>query len=119
MGGDTYIVSEGQTGTVGPSSHAHDMTFTQIKTPTGSTIDLASLAKELSVLRTKMRAEAVEPDQDAAIGQVANAEIAARNGKAPQVFESLTKAGKWALDIAKQIGASLAVEAFKVALGIP
>jgi hypothetical protein len=49
--GDTYNVD--QAGAVGPGSHAHDMVFNKITTQSGDTIDLPSLAKELSVLRTK------------------------------------------------------------------
>lgn len=115
---DTYNVS-GQAGAVGPNAHAHDMTFTQITTQAGDTIDLPSLAKELSALRTEMKKKAVEPEEDAAVGAIAEAETEAKNGHAPKVLEFLAKAGKWALEIATQIGTPLAIAAIKASLNIP
>ena len=115
---DTYNVS-GQAGAVGPNAYAHDMTFTQIKTQAGETIDLPSLAKELSVLRSEMKKKAVEPEEDAAVGAIAEAETEAKNGHAPKVLEYLAKAGNWALEIATQIGIPVAVAAIKASLNIP
>ena len=113
---DTYNVS-GQAGAVGPNAHAHDMTFNQIKTQGGETIDLPQLAQQLSTLRTKMKEQAVDSEHDEAIGAVAAAETAAKKGDGSKVMESLAKAGRWALDIATQIGVGLAVEAIKSAIG--
>jgi hypothetical protein len=94
------------------------MVFNKITTQSGDTIDLPSLAKELSVLRTKMKEKAVEPEQDVAVGAIAEAETEAKNGHAPKVLESLAKAGKWALDIATQIGTPMAIAAIKASLGM-
>src|SRR5260221_382392 len=113
---DTYNVS-GQAGAVGPNAHAHDMTFNQIKTQGGETIDLPQLAQQLSTLRTKIKEQAVDTEHDEAIGAVAAAETAAKKGDGSKVMESLAKAGRWALDIATQIGVGLAVEAIKSAIG--
>lgn len=114
--GDTYNVE--QAGAVGPGSVAHDNIFNQIKTQSGDEIDLPSLAQELSTLRIKMRERATEPEQDEAIGAIAAAEREVKNGNGSKVLESLAKAGKWALDTAKEIGVNVAVEAIKAALGI-
>jgi hypothetical protein len=114
--GDTYNVE--QAGAVGPGAHAHDMVFTTITTQSGDTIDLPGLAKELSVLRAKMKEKAVEPEHDVAVGAIAEAETAAKKGHAPKVLESLAKAGKWALDMATQIGTPVAIAAIKASLGI-
>jgi hypothetical protein len=117
--GDTYNVP-GQAGAVGPNVHAHDMTFNQITTPSGQTIDLAQLAEQLSILRSKMKEQAAASgqDQDEVVGAIASAEKAAKQGKRSEVLESLAKAGKWALEVATSIGAGLAVEAIKAAMGM-
>jgi hypothetical protein len=114
---DTYNVS-GQAGAIGPNVHAHDMTFTQIKTQDGETIDLPKLAQQLSMLRAKMKEQAVDSEHDEAVGAVAAAETAAKKGDGSKAMEALAKAGKWALDVATQIGVGLAVEAIKSAMGV-
>ncbi len=115
--GDKYITS-GQVGAVGPSSHAHDMSFTQIWTQTSKDIDLPTLAQELSILRQRLRTEAQTPEQDMAIGALANAEVAAKAGDGPKTLEWLSNAGKWAFDVATKIGTNVAIAALKTALGI-
>ncbi|MFZ5448148.1 MAG: hypothetical protein ACOZFS_05870 [Thermodesulfobacteriota bacterium] len=115
--GDKYITS-GQVGAVGPSSHAHDMSFTQVWNQTSKDIDLSTLAQELSILRQHLRAEAQTPEQDLAIGAVANAELAAKTGDGPKALEWLKKAGSWAFDAATRIGTDVAIAALKAALGI-
>lgn len=117
MADEIYNVS-GQAGAVGSHAEAHDMTFNQIKTQTGDTVDLAALAQQLAVLRTKLKEEAVEPEQDAAVGAVAEAEVEAKKGNGAKVLEALKKAGSWALSIATQIGVPLATEVIKQAIGI-
>ena len=44
--GDKYIA--GQVGAQGPSAHAHDMTFNQLWSQSGQSIDLQALATELN-----------------------------------------------------------------------
>jgi hypothetical protein len=114
--GDEYTV--GQAGVVGPGGHAHDMTFNQIWNQAGSDIDLSVLASELSELRARLKEEAMDPDHDIAVGEVASAERAAREGDGPTVLEHLAKAGQWALDVATRIGVPVAVAALKTALGL-
>jgi hypothetical protein len=69
-------------------------------------------------LRGYPRQEAVEPEHDIAIGAVANAEVAAKEGDGPKTLEWLGKAGKWALDNATKIGVGVATSALKTALGL-
>lgn len=116
MSRDTY--SAGQAGAMGPNAHAHDITFQQIWQQSASKIDLASLGRELARLRAAMRAEASDPEHDIAIGEVAAAEKAAREGNGPIVLEHLRKAGGWALDIATTIGVGVATAALKTSLGL-
>jgi hypothetical protein len=114
--GDTYIA--GQVGAQGPSAHAHDINFNQLWSQSGQSLDLHALATQLATLRQYLRQEAVEPEHDAAIGAVANAEMAAKEGNGPKTFEFLSKAGQWTLDNAAKIGVSVATAALKTALGL-
>ncbi len=108
----------GQAGAVGPHSHAHDMTFNQIWNQVSKEIDLSDLTKELSLLRIQLKKEAAEAEHDAAIGEIASAEVAAKEGDGPKAMEHLAKAGKWAFDIATKIGVAVAAAALKSALGL-
>lgn len=110
--GDKYIV--GQAGAVGPQSHAQGITFNQNFNQSGSSIDLARLADELSVLHQAMRQQALaEPEHDLAISDIGKAEQAAKTGDAAKTVQYLKSAGKWALDFASKIGASLVAEIIK------
>ena len=63
-----------------------------------------------------------EPEQHVAIGAVAAAEIAAKEGdpsKAKRALAALGTGGKWAFGIAKDVGVHLAAEALKPHLGFP
>lgn len=114
--GDKYDIS-GQTGAVGPNAHAHDINFNQIWNQVQGSIDLPKLVSDLSALRQQMKKEAVEPEHDIAVSEVARAEQAAKGGDGSKTLEHLKSAGKWALDIATKIGTSLAVEAIKASMG--
>lgn len=109
--GDTY--KAGQAGAIGPNAHAHDMTFNQIWNEMQGAIDLTQLANDLSRLRQEMKKEAIEPEQDIAVSEIAKAEQAAKSGDGPKALQHLKSAGKWAFDVATKIGTSLAVEAIK------
>lgn len=113
--GDTY--EAGQVGAMGPNAHAHDMTFNQIWNQLQSSVDLSQLANELSRVRQEMKKEAVEPEQDIAVSEIAKAEQSAKSGDGSKTLEHLKSAGKWALDTATKIGTSLAVEAIKKSMG--
>lgn len=97
--------------------HAHDMNFIQL-VQLASEIDLARLADELSQLRAKMKSEPDTPERDPSIGEVAAAEVAAKDGKGPQALEHLKKAGKRALEVAEKIGTTVAASALKSSLGL-
>lgn len=114
--GDQYNI--GQAGAVGPNAHAHDMTFNQIGSQIETSMDLSQLADALSNLRKAMSQEANEAEHHIAIGEIAKAEQAARAKDSSKVAEYLRSAGKWAFDFASKIGASLAAEAIKIAMGM-
>jgi hypothetical protein len=114
--GDQYTV--GQAGAVGPSSHAEHMTFNQIWSQLSSDVDLAALATELVTLRTAMREQATKPEDDLALAEVGQAQLAADRGDGPTTMSHLCKAGKWALDTATTIGTQVAAAAIKSTIGL-
>lgn len=113
---DIYVA--GQAGAMGPSSHAEDITFNQIWEATANKVDLEMLVNELHALREELKKESREPEQEIAIGEVAKAEKAAKEGNGAQVIKHLNSAGKWALDVATKIGSVLAAEVIKKSLGM-
>jgi len=115
--GDNYMT--GQAGAVGPFSSARDMSFSQIWNQVGPNIDLASLARELGQMRTEMRRTAKgDTEQDLALAEIARAEMSANSNDGPAALEHLRRAGTWALDVAKSIGAEVAIAAIKSVTGL-
>lgn len=108
----------GQAAVMGPGAHAHDMNFSQIWNQFGNTIDLPSLAAELSKLRAILKEKATDDEHDISVGSLALAEQAAKKGDGSKSLEYLAKTGKWALDAATQIGTTIAAEAIKKSLGM-
>lgn len=111
-------VSGGQVGVIGDNAHAHDMTFQQVWNQSASQIDLAVLANELAALRQALKDAAQSAEHDAAVGEVAAAETAAKKGDGPSVLERLKSAGEWVLDVAVQKSLAMAVTALKTALEV-
>lgn len=115
--GDKYI-TKGQIGAVGSKAHAHDMNFNQVWQEKSGDIDLEVLAIELSQLRDHLRGIVSLPEHDVAIGAIANAEVAAKEGDGAEAMSWLSKSGKWALDAATKIGVGVATAAIKTSLGV-
>lgn len=121
--GDTYVMGDnykisGQAGAVGPNAHVHDMTLNQIASRIETSMDLSQLSDELARLHQAMKAEATDSEHYNAIGSVIEAEGAAKAKDSSKMVESLKSAGKWTLDVASKIGASLATEAIKQSMGM-
>jgi hypothetical protein len=114
--GDQYNVN--QAAAVGPQAHAHDITFQQLWTRSADKIDLEALALDLGRLRSQLKAEANNATEDAAVGQIALAETAAKEKNGPGVLAHLKAAGQWALSVAEKIGVAVATGAIKTALGL-
>lgn len=114
--GDQYKV--GQAGAVGPNSHAHDMTFQQIWNDASTNINLHQLAAELAQLRSALKEKAQSAEEDAAVGEVALAEVAASRQDGVKALTHLKNGGRWTLDIAEKIGVAVAAGAIKTALGL-
>lgn len=114
MSTNTYN-STGQIGAVGPNAHVHDVTFQQAWDQSG--INVALLAEELGRLRTAMKRESGDtPEQDEAIGAIAQAQKASVANDGPAALRALKGAGQWALDVAQKAAVPVAVEALKRAL---
>jgi hypothetical protein len=64
-----------------------------------------------------LKKDAVEPEHDITVSEVAKAEQAAKTGNGAKALEYLKSAGKWAFDTAKKIGTSVAAEAIKKSMG--
>lgn len=114
--GDQYKNISGQVGAFGPN--AHDMVFNQTWNKVENSVDLNRLAEELGRLHKALEQQATEPDQKLAAGAIAAAEQSARQKDGPKALQYLKMGGKWALDIASQIGVDVAKAAITAALGI-
>jgi hypothetical protein len=113
--GDRYSIRDSQVGAVGPGATASDNTFVQQQAP--AEIDLEALAAELARLRATLRERGTEAEQDLAVGEVAAAEVAAKQGDAEGALRHLKLAGQWALGVATEIGVPVATAALKSVLG--
>jgi hypothetical protein len=113
---DKYIA--GQVGAMGPNAQAHDINFNQLWNQLQPSIDLAELADELSRLRQEMKKQAVAPEEDIAVSDVAKAEQAAKAGDGSKVMQHLKSAGGWALNVGSKVGTDLAVKMIKASLGM-
>ena len=114
--GDKYVT--GQAGAVGPGSLAIGQRYSQIWSQNEAVISLEALADDLTRLRSEIRATAESVDEDVALSDLARAEVAAREGDGPRVMAHLAQAGRWALTVAKEIGAELAAKAIERSLGM-
>jgi hypothetical protein len=114
--GDKYTANNA--GVMGPNATGNTVHFQQIWNQLQGSLDVAVLAGELGTLRTAMTSEATKPDQHMAIGAVAAAEAAAKDGDGPKALEYLQKAGGWALDVATKIGVNIVSSALKGPLGL-
>ena len=99
---------------MGPNSCAQNISFSQVWKQSAGNIDLSALLGELARLRAGMSSAAEsDPDRYHAI-----AEKAAAEQDGPSVMQHLQQAGAWALEVAKSVGADVAVTALKSAMGI-
>lgn len=115
--GDSYSAT--QVGAMGPGARASNMTFQQVWNQVQGTIDLPQLARELAAIEGVLRSEANEPEHETAIGAIAAAGMAAKQGDGAKTLAYLKKAGSWALDAATKIGTDIAAAAIKSSMGIP
>jgi co-chaperonin GroES (HSP10) len=79
--------------------------------------DLSKLADEFMRLREALLVRAKSAEDYAAIGIIANGELAAKSGEQPQV-SALGSAARWVLDTAKEIGVQIATEVVRAQVGL-
>lgn len=115
--GDQYNIT-GQAGAVGPSSKAENNTFNQVLQQAAANLDLPALAAELAILRKSLRAQATDFDHDQAIVSIGAAENSAMKQDGEGALKHLKSAGKWAFDMATEIGTSVAAQAIQKAIGL-
>ena len=92
---DNYTT--GQAGAVGPISSSANNTFNQVWSQNAASVDLDALAAELATVRAEMRKRAGTPQDDLALAEIGEAQVAASEKDGPRAIEHLAKAGKWAL----------------------
>ena len=80
--------------------------------------DLTRLKKELSALREALVAKAKSGSDYETVAQVAKAIDAAESGNGPAVLRYLKAAGKWAFEVANDIGAAVAAAALQKTIGL-
>jgi hypothetical protein len=95
---------------VGTGAHVHDTELIQFVN-TADQVKLDKLAEELAKLGAELARRSTSAEERVAVGSVSAAELAARAGDQQDVWRQLAKAGRWALDVAKEVGVSVAVEA--------
>lgn len=115
---DTYHISGGQQLSVGPHATVSGNTVTQVNLALAPA-EFAQLATELEQLRVALLSRAQTAEQTLAAGKVAEAQIAARASDSNKVVAALKSAGKFALDVAKEIGVSVATAVIKRSLQLP
>ena len=102
----------------GPHAHTHDIVFQQWWQRNEGQFDLSALAAELEHLEGEMQKRAKQSDQFRAIAEIQDAAEAAKNETPSKLFKHLSTAGSWALDVAKDIGSSVAAQAIAASVGI-
>ncbi len=112
-----YNISGGNVGAVGDGARAENVTQNDNRA-TFVMPPLGDLAKELARLRTEALKRATSPEQSASVGDLAAAEVAAKNGDQKTVLERLKSAGSWALSVARDIGTQVVVKVIENQIGL-
>jgi len=117
-GGDMYSADRG--GIAGKTVKIDQLTQTWNEwSDAADAPNLAALTAELTTLRSELKRLGTTPEQDADVGVVAQAEVAAKAGDGAKMLESLASTGKWVLGVAEQIGVHIAAAAIRKAMGLP
>jgi len=93
-------------------SHSH----VEANVSGAANVDLEHLAEELRRLRSALREQSSNLEQDEAIVEIGRAEAAAVAGDTGALVRHLKSAGHWAFDVATKIGTSVAAAAINKAL---
>ena|ERR1700733_5440020 len=116
--GANVFINHGQAGAIGPNASASGNTFQQqvnvVRPLVGE--EQRRTLEQLSTLVEELKAQAQQPAQYAALAEVAQAQLEAKNGDRAGVGKSLKRAGKWAFEVAEKIGVDIVVELIKSAM---
>ncbi len=93
-------------------------TFNQVWQENIDEIDIARLAEDLEKLKASMMQEAKSAEQFESLTNVVHAQEAADKGNGEKTLEYLSKAGKWALEISRDIGVEVAATVLSKSLGL-
>jgi alpha-ketoglutarate-dependent taurine dioxygenase len=111
--GDIFNNNNTQVGAQGSQAKAEGNSFVQVNTEACNGPDLEKLTGELETLSKKILERGLTPENIAAAGAVANAQIASQKNNVTAVQEELTKAGEVALETATAVGMFEAAEALR------
>ena len=114
--GDQYI-NNGTAGAIGPHSTG-TITVQQQWTVIKNEIDLNALTGELEQLRRHLQQSASSSFDYQKLALLSEAEEHAKKHEGSKAMEALSKAGKGALDVAKDIGTEIAAKVIAKAMGI-
>lgn len=110
---DQYIGTVRESGTVN-ITNVHERLEKEIKK-----VDLEKLSEELEKLDAAIKKIAKKPEQKKCGTTISAARKNAQNGDRKKLTKNLAVAGKWTLDVAKQIGVPLVAELLKISLFAP
>jgi hypothetical protein len=111
------IINYGQAGAIGRNASG-SINFSEKWNQVETGADLESLAKELAAIRTELRNTASSRSDDKTLAYLAEAEEMAEAGDGGQMLAALSKVGKNALTIAKDIGTDVAAKFLAIASGL-
>ncbi len=114
--GDVYLIQ--QAGAVGPGAKVHDATIEQIGVVSPKETDLQTLAQELDNLYQSAKRQEGVQKKERELEALGSAVKAANSGDSVGVVEHLRVAGRWALNLAKGVGSSVAAAAISKAIGL-
>ncbi|VTU22424.1 hypothetical protein SRS16CHR_03048 [Variovorax sp. SRS16] len=77
-----------------------------------------TLLNELEMLRATLSKMACTPEHEVAVGQVALAQDAAKEGNWKSAVDYLRKSGSWVADVATKIGVSVVADMIKKTTGL-
>jgi hypothetical protein len=106
----------GQAGAFGSRAKAESNTFNQIQI--NQDIDMRALAKELEQISEYLAADAGDPEKEEDISTIVLAKNAAQRGDKVKALERLSSVGKWVVDAATQVGASLVAAIIQKQMGL-
>jgi len=108
-----------QAGVVVTGGRVDRIEFEQSWVKAADGIDATQLAADLAILLRRLQEQPNHAEHQAEVDSVGAAQAEASKGNAAGALAALSKAGKWAFDVATQIGVRVAAEALKRSMSVP